>query len=328
MPDPTARLPRALTADRPQGAGGPRLVPILGPSCRTPRYALLRADAGLSVEVAEVGAAGRVSEVRVRNGLDAPLFLMDGQGLAGAMQDRVLTADVLVPARAGATVPVCCVEAGRWGRGDSGAEIGAHFGPGRAAGHRLRAAKASRVHDSLRSGSGHDGGQAAVWEEVVASLSRSGAASTTQALSEAYARRDAELADVRQSTRLPDDAVGLAALVHGRFLGLDLFDRHSTLAHFWPGLIDSYVLDLPRPAGGRGPSVVGPASGGDAADVATVLRVIDRVAGGDGWERYPSPGEGEDWRLRDEGLSASALLSGNVVVHLQAFGHDQATTAG
>jgi len=63
------------------------------------------------------------------------------------------------------------------------------------------------------------------------------------ALSDAYAKREAELANFRRSLTVPSDAVGVAVL-HGAVLqGLDLFDRHTTLQYFWESLVDSYAVE-------------------------------------------------------------------------------------
>jgi hypothetical protein len=93
---------------------------------------------------------------------------------------------------------------------------------------RTEARPAARVHDSLKEGRGHDANQGAVWNEVAACLSMSAAESPS-----AYAKRDHELTEFRGSLRMPETAVGVAVFHGGRFQGLDLFDRHSTLKYFW-----------------------------------------------------------------------------------------------
>ena len=55
-----------------------------------------------------------VPELRVVNPLDANVLLYDGEELLGAKQNRILNVTVLVPAASEKTVPVSCVEEGRW----------------------------------------------------------------------------------------------------------------------------------------------------------------------------------------------------------------------
>lgn len=60
---------------------------------------------------------GTVPELLVRNGSDLPLLLAAGDLVTGGRQDRVVVADLVVPAHSDATVAVNCVEQGRWNGG-------------------------------------------------------------------------------------------------------------------------------------------------------------------------------------------------------------------
>ncbi|MGC8833611.1 MAG: ARPP-1 family domain-containing protein, partial [Armatimonadota bacterium] len=52
------------------------------------------------LEVSEVGS-GRVSEVRVENTSNRYVFMMAGEVIVGAKQDRMIADDVLVPPKSG-----------------------------------------------------------------------------------------------------------------------------------------------------------------------------------------------------------------------------------
>src|SRR5207244_13561288 len=127
-----------------------RLVPILGPSHEQPMYELLRQETLAFVQITEVSESGSVPVLRVHNALDVRAFLMDGQELVGAKQNRILNTDVLVPAKATLAIPVSCVEQGRWH------PVSAAFAPGKSASHRTRSGNSSRVYASLKKSAGHD----------------------------------------------------------------------------------------------------------------------------------------------------------------------------
>ncbi len=303
MTEAIAQRTRIVRPDSPQGQHL-RFVPILGPSHGQPPYALLSSDHLDKVKITEISAAGSVPEVKVRNDLDVRLFLMDGQELVGAKQNRILNTDVLVPARSTLTIPVSCVEAGRWHT------TSAAFKGGKSASHRVRSGKSRRVYDSLRARRRHDADQHAVWNEVACSLASSDTVSQTMALADAYAQRQRELSEFRSALHLPAEAVGMAIFHRGRFQGLDLFDRHATLRYFWDSLVDSYAIDLLHDHTG---------AAGQVNESEGVGAVLARAAVGK-WEAFDSPGEGQDWRLGDELLSGSALVWDNqVVLHLQLF---------
>lgn len=273
-----AQRTHAVRPASPQGRSALTVLPVLGPSTAEPEYRLLEGEALRAVRIEEVSAAGSVPELRVVNELDARVYLMDGQELVGAKQNRILNTDVLVPAKASLTIPVSCVEAGRWHYATP------NFVPGKSANYRVRSRKLGRVHDSLQREARHDADQGAVWDEVAHSIAASSTTSASHALHDAYVHREQDLASFRRELRLPDDAVGLAVFRGGRFLGLDLFDRHSTLVYFWESLIDSYTIDwLLQPV--------------DAADAATQASPVDAMlqrAADAAWEPFTAPGEGRE----------------------------------
>jgi hypothetical protein len=277
---------------------------------------LLRRETIDKVKVSEISEAGSVPELKVHNTLDVRVFLMDGQELIGARQNRILNTDVLVPANSTLIIPVSCVEAGRW-RHES-----AIFTPGKSASHRIRAAKAARVHDSLKCDKRHDADQGAVWEEVSESLHASMSHSPTSCLSDAYLQRARELAELRKGITPPDMAVGLAVFQNGAFQGLDLFDRHSTLRYFWESLVDSYTIDFLAVAREAHRA-------SDSDESAAVSAALEHAATANNWEPFDSPGEGQDWRMSDGQMSGSALVwEDRVVLHLQLFPRAQQSSPG
>jgi hypothetical protein len=79
----------------------------------------------------------------------------------GAKQNRMLNMTVLVAAHTEATIPVSCVEQGRWGyraRHSAPSDFSLYAG--------LRAKKSAWVSRSLREGRGHTADQQGVWEAL------------------------------------------------------------------------------------------------------------------------------------------------------------------
>src|SRR5262249_41689024 len=105
-----------LSLGEPVVHDGLTIVPILDPTAVDPGWLLLEEVLALgSAEVTEVNQAGSVPTLTVRNDSDSVIFLLDGEELIGAKQNRILNTTVLVPAHQSLQIPVSCVEVGRWG---------------------------------------------------------------------------------------------------------------------------------------------------------------------------------------------------------------------
>jgi ARG and Rhodanese-Phosphatase-superfamily-associated Protein domain len=147
---PICALLTRLTPGQPLRSGALTCIPLLTSSLHDPDWLTLT-DARDAAVVTEVDQDGVVSALSVTNRAGRPLLLLDGDELVGAKQNRVLNTTVLVAARSQLTIPVSCVEQGRWQR------RGERFAPGNASLYAsLRARKAARVSESLgRAYSGH-----------------------------------------------------------------------------------------------------------------------------------------------------------------------------
>ena len=138
------------------------VLPILALRDGGPDYvALAEALADARMTVTEVGKNGTVPELQVTNDGDVAVLLLDGEELAGAKQNRVLNATILLAARSEAVIPVSCTEQGRW-RSDSSAFSDSRVVMSPA----LRARKVRSVTESLDAGRRYQSDQREVWDGV------------------------------------------------------------------------------------------------------------------------------------------------------------------
>jgi len=288
------------------------VFPLLASESPPPDYLLL--DAALTdglVSISEVSEGGHVPELRLENRAPKPLLLIEGEELVGAKQNRVLNTTLLVAAKATVVIPVSCVEAGRW------RSMGAHFGSSGAMFHSsARARKVSDVTDAVRGHGEYRSDQGAVWDSVAAAAHRLQVSSPTQAYSDVVRERHADLDAFRAIFRAGPGQVGLLATLHGRVLGLDLFQVPATLETLLPKLATSYALDAVDAEPAKG-------TPGQAAEAA---RGFLDALGGAPVTTHPSVSLGQALRLASPHVVGAALIFGEHLLHLCAFPADGSQT--
>lgn len=266
-----------------------------------PAFAYRTLEEGLAsgeVEVAEQPDA-TVPSLRVTNRGALPVLLLDGEEVQGGKQNRVVNTTLLVPARSTFDLPVSCVEHGRW------RDVGPRFEAGEAAYPSLRGQKAAQVSAAYARRAHPMADQASIWGEVAARHRQHGVASASGAMRDAYAHFDAELERARRELACPEGAVGVVALVGGRAVCADVFDRSGTLRAYWPRLVRSYGLEA------LGAAEVEPALDSAARLLRRPLEASRSV--------FRSPGLGSDVRLSGNGVVGAALVVEDAVVHTALF---------
>lgn len=101
---------------------------------------------------------GTVPLLLVVNGTGERVFLLDGEELVGAKQNRILDLSLLVERSSELKVPVSCVEQGRWSFMDTNTMRASNLSH-----PRLRHDKAQQVHESMRERRSYESDQGKVW---------------------------------------------------------------------------------------------------------------------------------------------------------------------
>jgi hypothetical protein len=298
VPEVATLLATILTGE-PITHGALAVIPLLAPNLDDPDWLTLE-EAGDRARVTEVSEAGSVPYLQVANGADRPLLLLDGEELIGAKQNRILNTTVLLAAHTAVTIPVSCVEPGRWGY------RGRQFRPGDASLYAsLRASKAAHVSQSVRAGRGHRADQGQVWACLADRASQLRVDSATGAMRDVYARHQADMTAARQALAAQPGQLGALIYMDGRWVGLDLLAGPGLFGRAWPRLCAGYVAD----AIGR------EAKPWQRLDAGVVL---SQLAEGQA-EPAPAVGLGEEHRLATPGLAGSVLIAQGRVAHLMAF---------
>jgi hypothetical protein len=261
------------------------------------QYVTLEEALPLGFRVREANEAGLVPELFVENPLTQDVLLYDGEELVGAKQNRILNISVLVAAGTKLSIPVSCVEEGRWH-----AQSAAFAAAPHAAHPRLRRRKAEALQaEPLARGVA----QADVWDEVALTADRLAVASPTRANADAFRAHRPSLAHLEQAFPLEAGQCG-AVLALGDNICLDAVSRPDAFARLWPKLRAGYLLDaldrLDQPA----------------ASSASVNGFVASLATAE-ITRRPSAGRGSDVRFNGSRILGSGLELENELLQLSAF---------
>lgn len=283
----------------PVEAGALRLFPLFSSSPAAADYVCgPEAEAAGVLLVTEHDGGGSVPELILTSQAAVPLLLLEGETVLGAKQNRTLNVSVLCRPQTPTVIPVSCVEAGRWGAPQTVSRSPRHAPSG------LRAAKTRSVVHSVRNRSAKRSDQSLVWDTVDAYSARLDAPSPTGALEDVAAAAAADVAALVAGLRPAANQRGVI-VVSGTVVTLDLFDKPSTLATYWDGLVSGYALD----------ALDADAPAFDTTDAETFWAQVRDAAA----TETDAVGVGRELHLGDETITGGALIWDDAVVHLAAF---------
>jgi hypothetical protein len=311
MPPQLTELLQTVRVTQPQEAGGLQVFGLRWENGNGLQYTTLDdALAATTLEVTEVSEGGNVPVLKVVNKGDTLVFLMAGEQLIGAKQNRVLNASIMVAAQSELPIPVSCVEAGRW-------RYRSHkFASSGTSSHAmLRKMMSLHAHEGYRSQGTPTSRQGEVWGEVSRKLDKMGSRSASAALYQTYEDHRQRLDDVLGKLHSPEDCSGVVFAFAGKIAGADLFDKPATLAKLWPKLVRSHTLDVLEVAETQA-----------APLTADAVQQWLRSAAGARVEPFKSPGLGDDVRLEGDSLVGAGLVVDDHPVHVELFVNDNPAT--
>jgi hypothetical protein len=272
-----------------------------GPGVAGPRYDHLVTleealhEKWLSIQEKE---GGTVPSLTITNLSNRYVYIMGGEILSGGKQDRIVARDVIVgPRKRNLSIPVFCVEHGRWHVKSDKFYSKKNLGT-----HKLRS----------QAQAGKSVSQSNIWKEIDESNRKLGVRSDTEAYQDAYA--NSELQDqlekaekeMMANLELHDDAIGVVVAVGNEIVSVDLFAAPSLFKKLWPKILRSSVLTAATA------EMKGSLTRKEAIDYLRSLSrrtYITRSAIDQGTELYSEDGR----------LSINALVYEGGIVHLAAF---------
>jgi hypothetical protein len=258
------------------------------------------------IQVKEVSESGSVNDLFVFNLSNKYVFFMDGDILMGAKQNRVLNTSVLLAPNSKTTLPVSCVEQGRWSKISDKFNNTDNIIP-----IKIRAGKSRAVRDNLEGSGRHMANQGEVWNEVENYQMSFKINSPTMNLNEVYDKQKESFESFIKNFELNQEANGLAIFNEKKLLNIDVFNRTDIYQEYFPKILRSAAMEI---------SLLKD----KANDVTEAEAVFKTVSLFDTLEKveyteHPGVGAGREKRFDTDDLTGFELNFKNNLVHLTAL---------
>ncbi|MDM8525662.1 hypothetical protein QUF80_20010 [Desulfococcaceae bacterium HSG8] len=254
-----------------------------------------------TLEITEVSEGGEVPTLMVINNSGTMIFLMAGEQLIGAKQNRVLNVSLMIAAHGKVPIPVSCTEQKRWSYRSRKFHSSGSISHGR-----LRRQMAEDVYDGYHTMCRPVSKQDRVWSEVNRKLNKMNTLSGSDALEQVYEDHQAKIEDTIRDVRVPEGCCGAVFAFNGKIAGMDIFDKPSTLSKLLPKLIRGYAIDAMEE------------KSTDRVSREAVKDWICSVTEAQ-FDSFESPGLGFDIRIRSGSLIGDSLLVDECPVHVELF---------
>lgn len=267
------------------------------------------------LKISEIDEHGSVPELRIVNPSPKKILIVDGEEVVGAKQNRVVNTTILLAPESKTTVPVSCVEEGRW------AYRNKHF---TSASHsmsaELRRRKTDSVTRNLRRGSQFEADQAEVWrgiERKYASLAVN--QSPTMAMSDLYEWTRPTSNQYLKAFSPVACQIGIAVLINGEIAGIEVINHFDVFRNNHKKLVHSYVMDaIETSSHNSGSQLYSPRS--------KTVKFIDSIKAA-GVEKRSSVALGKDIRLESKKIIGAGLEFGESILQLSAFPNSENTSS-
>lgn len=259
------------------------------------------------VEITEVSEGGSVPNLKVSNNADVPLFIIDGEELVGAKQNRIVNTSLLLASKSEFVVPVSCTERGRWRYNskkfaDSGVVMSS----------KARSSKSNRVHASLNAFKNYNANQGEIWGDIEKLHAKSGTShsSRTRAMKDAFEQNRKTIEEFLTAFTLQEGQNGMMVFENGKLVGGDLISNPAVYADLHTKLIKSYALEAVNE------KVESPVNPLDLRlDAHQNLLMLKEAQAAE----FEPVGLGKDIRLEGNQAKASALQYQEEVIHLTIY---------
>ena len=194
------------------------------------------------IVIEEVSDSGIVNEVFIINQSDMSVFIMDGDLLRGAKQNRVLNSSVLLAPNSKNLIPVSCVERGRWSH-----TVSSFIPSDEIAAKNIRMDKHDDIYNKGNTiHKKHSVSQSKVWDNVSDCFDKSGLVgqSSTESHSDMFHYKRNNFRSYVNGFKCNLEANGLVYLINNKIMGCELFNRTNIYAVYFDKILTTIGFEI------------------------------------------------------------------------------------
>ena len=168
-----------------------------------------------------------VERVKLKNNSVSPLILLDGEEIAGSLQNRIVAQTMIIPPKSEMEIPVNCSEKGR-NEYKSEFQYSDYI-----ANSNTRRKKAYNKNNPL---------QEVVWNSIDDLETDKNTSSKTKALRDSYEKNKYDIDSYLKHFKMENNQIGVICIVENK-VGIEIFNNHSLYEKYDEMLLRSYIID-------------------------------------------------------------------------------------
>ena len=227
---------QTIRLSKPLSYRGLTLVGISSPNNDGQRYITLSEGLKLNqIQVNEVSESGNVPQLSIQNKSNFPCFVMDGEELIGAKQNRITNSSFLIAPHSSSIIPVSCVEQNRWNYNSRNFSASENiiFNKGR-----------KEKFQDIHQGHNYQADQSRVWSNIQDKMSNLDAMNDTSSMNKIYKSKKSELEDYVSKFQAQENDIGVIYAIGDKIEGIDIFHGSYLFKQYLPKIIKSCVLEI------------------------------------------------------------------------------------
>lgn len=203
------------------------VVPILSDT-NTP-FDVLDLKEGLKMGLVKIEECdnSNIEQVKLKNNSISPLILLDGEEIAGSLQNRIISQTMIIAPKSEMEIPVNCSEKGR-----NTYKSEFHYSNYMANSNTRR--KKVYNKNKLR--------QNVVWNSIDDLEKDKNTCSKTNALRDSYEKNKYDIDSYLKHFKMENNQIGVICIVENK-VGIEIFNNHSLYEKYDEMLLRSYIID-------------------------------------------------------------------------------------